>query len=116
MSGKRTVANLSVPDAETTARFYRDLFGLELKMDLGWIADLGSDERKRVQFSLMREGGSGAPVPDISIEVDDLDAMLEKVRQAGYEVEYGPADEPWGVRRFYLRDPEGRLVNVLTYI
>jgi catechol 2,3-dioxygenase-like lactoylglutathione lyase family enzyme len=70
----------------------------------------------RVQFSLMREGGSGAPVPDISIEVDDLDAMLEKVRQAGYQVDYGPADEPWGVRRFYLRDPEGRLVNVLTHL
>jgi catechol 2,3-dioxygenase-like lactoylglutathione lyase family enzyme len=42
--------------------------------------------------------------------------MLEKVRQAGYQVEYGPADEPWGVRRFYLRDPEGRLVNVLTHL
>jgi catechol 2,3-dioxygenase-like lactoylglutathione lyase family enzyme len=116
MTVKRIVANLAAPDVETTARFYRDLFGLELKMDLGWIATLGSDESMRVQFSLMREGGSGAPVPDISIEVDDLDAMLEKVRQAGYQVEYGPADEPWGVRRFYLRDPEGRLVNVLTHL
>ncbi|WP_420404017.1 VOC family protein [Nisaea sp.] len=116
MTVKRIVANLAAPDVEATARFYRELFGLELKMDLGWIATLGSDESMRVQFSLMREGGSGAPVPDISIEVDDLDAMLEKVRSSGYEIEYGPADEPWGVRRFYLRDPEGRLVNVLTHL
>lgn len=113
---KRIVANLAVPDAAATAKFYRDLFDLELKMDLGWIATLGSEEHMRVQFSLMREGGSGAPVPDISVEVDDLDGMLEKVKAAGYEIEYGPVDEPWGVRRFYLRDPEGRLVNVLTHL
>ena len=25
-----------------------------------------------------------------------------------------PADEPWGVRRFFLRDPAGTLVNVLV--
>ena len=85
-------------------------------MSWRWIATLGSEEHMRVQFSLMREGGSGAPVPDISVEVDDLDGMLEKVKAAGYEIEYGPADEPWGVRRFYLRDPEGRLVNVLTHL
>ncbi|WP_245577601.1 VOC family protein [Nisaea denitrificans] len=113
---KRIVANLAVPDVAATMKFYRDLFDLELEMDLGWIATLGSEEYMRVQFSLMREGGSGAPVPDISVEVDDLDGMLEKVKAAGYEIEYGPADEPWGVRRFYLRDPEGRLVNVLTHL
>ncbi|WP_319025114.1 VOC family protein [Nisaea nitritireducens] len=113
---KRIVANLAVPDVAATTKFYRDLFDLELEMDLGWIATLGSEEHMRVQFSLMREGGSGAPVPDISVEVDDLDGMLEKVKAAGYEIEYGPADEPWGVRRFYLRDPEGRLVNVLTHL
>ncbi|MEQ8333865.1 VOC family protein [Nisaea sp.] len=116
MTVKRIVANLEVPDVAATARFYRELFDLELKMDLGWIATLGSEEHMSVQFSLMREGGSGAPVPDISVEVDDLDGMLEKVRAADYEIEYGPADEPWGVRRFYLRDPEGRLVNVLTHL
>ncbi len=116
MSVKRIVANLAVPDVAATTKFYRDLFDLELEMDLGWIATLGSEEHMRVQFSLMREGGSGAPVPDISVEVDDLDGMLEKVKAAGYEIEYGPADEPWGVRRFYLRDPEGRLVNVLTHL
>lgn len=107
------------PDAQSAlsdamVRFYRDLFGLELKMDLGWIAGLDSDERKRVQFNLMRDGDRGTAVPDIAIEVDDLDTVLEKVEQAGLKVEYGPADEPWGVRRFYLRDPEGRLVTVLS--
>ena len=68
-----------------------------------------------VQVSIMSEGGSGTPVPDLSIEVDDLEAALARVKAAGIAIEYGPADEPWGVRRFYVRDPFGKLVNILVH-
>ncbi|MGO4841412.1 VOC family protein, partial [Rhizobiaceae sp. 2RAB30] len=61
------------------------------------------------------EGGSGTPVPDLSIEVDDVDDALEAMKRAGFVPEYGPADEPWGVRRFYVRDPFGKLVNILSH-
>ncbi len=54
-------------------------------------------------------------MPDISIEVDDLDAVLRRAAAAGLSIEYGPTDEPWGVRRFYLRDPFGRLINILVH-
>jgi len=54
-------------------------------------------------------------VPDLSVEVDDLDEALRRVRDAGLAIEYGPATEPWGVRRFYVRDPFGRLVNILAH-
>jgi catechol 2,3-dioxygenase-like lactoylglutathione lyase family enzyme len=49
------------------------------------------------------------------IPVDDLKAALARLRQAGFPIEYGPADEPWGVRRFYVRDPFGTLVNILVH-
>jgi catechol 2,3-dioxygenase-like lactoylglutathione lyase family enzyme len=52
----------------------------------------------------------------LSIEVDDIDGVLARVRAAGLPVEYGPADEPWGVRRFYVRDPFGKLVNLLMHL
>jgi catechol 2,3-dioxygenase-like lactoylglutathione lyase family enzyme len=69
-----------------------------------------------VQVSIASEGGSGTPTPDLSIEVDDLDAALKRVKQAGIPLEYGPAEEPWGVRRFYVRDPFGKLVNILVHL
>jgi len=50
-------------------------------------------------------------VPDLSIEVDDL----RRVRADAIASEYGPASEPWGVRRFYVRDPLGRLINILQH-
>jgi catechol 2,3-dioxygenase-like lactoylglutathione lyase family enzyme len=115
MKVKRIVANVAASDPGAAARFYRDALGLDLLMDLGWIATYGSDERMAVQVSFAAEGGSGTPVPDLSIEVDDLDAALERMRTAGVAIEYGPADEPWGVRRFFVRDPFGRLVNILAH-
>ena len=57
----------------------------------------------------------GTPVPDLSIEVDDLDETYDRVTSAGYRIDYGPSNEPWGVRRFYVRDPFGRLVNILAH-
>lgn len=115
MKVKRVVANLGVSDPAEAKRFYQDLLGLDLLMDMGWIATYGSDETMTVQLSFMSEGGSGAPVPDLSIEVDDLDAALAQVKKARIPIEYGPADEPWGVRRFFVRDPFGRLVNILSH-
>ena len=115
MTVRRIVANIATPDAAASKRFYQDVLGLDVLMDQGWIVTCGSDERMQVQISFMAQGGSGTPVPDLSIEVDDVDAVLDAMKGAGFAVEYGPADEPWGVRRFYVRDPFGRLVNILSH-
>jgi catechol 2,3-dioxygenase-like lactoylglutathione lyase family enzyme len=111
----RIVANLHAATVADARRFYQDILGLDLLMDLGWISTYGSDEHMTVQISIASEGGSGTPVPDLSIEVDDLDAALQRVMQAGIPIEYGPVEEPWGVRRFYVRDPFGKLVNLLAH-
>jgi catechol 2,3-dioxygenase-like lactoylglutathione lyase family enzyme len=115
MKVKRIVANISTPDVAAAGRFYHDVLGLDLLMDHGWIATFGSAEKMSVQVSFASQGGSGTPVPDLSIEVDDLDAALERMTRAGFPIEYGPADEPWGVRRFYVRDPFGKLINILAH-
>jgi catechol 2,3-dioxygenase-like lactoylglutathione lyase family enzyme len=115
MAVRRVVANIAVANTKDAARFYGDVFGLDIVMDLGWIVTFGSGQSMQVQLSVMTEGGSGTPVPDISIEVDDLDETLSRAVRDGYAIEYGPVEEPWGVRRFFVRDPFGRLVNVLTH-
>ena len=84
-------------------------------MDHGWIRTYAGSADMTVQVSVASEGGSGTAVPDLSIEVDDLDEVLRRVNAANLPIAYGPASEPWGVRRFYLRDPLGRLVNILQH-
>ncbi len=115
MKVKRIMSNTATSDLSKTEAFYGEILGLELLMDHGWFRTYGSDERMRVQVSFGTEGGSGTPVPDLSIEVDDIEAAIARFEEAGVPFEYGPASEPWGVRRFYVRDPFGKLVNILQH-
>jgi catechol 2,3-dioxygenase-like lactoylglutathione lyase family enzyme len=115
MRVKRIVANIATPDPNAAERFYRDILGLNVLMDMGWMTTLGSSAKMSVQLSCMSEGGSGAEIPDLSIEVDDVDEALTRMHGAKVPIEYGPADEPWGVRRFFVRDPFGKLINILQH-
>lgn len=116
MKVKRLVPLVRTQNVGLAGVFYRDVLGLDLLMDHQWIQTYGSNDKMSLQISFASEGGSGTPVPDISIEVDDLDTALERMKTAGFPIEYGPIDEPWGVRRFYVRDPFGQLVNILVHI
>lgn len=116
MKVKRIVANVEIATPEAAASFYGDILGLDLLMDHGWFQSYGSGEKMNVQVGFGSEGGSGTPVPALSIEVDDVGEALARFKSAGVPIEYGPADEPWGVRRFYVRDPYGRLVNILQHL
>jgi len=115
MRVKRIVANIETEDIAAARSFYQDVLGMDIVMDHGWMTTYGSSDKMTVQVSFARQGGSGTPVPDLSIEVDDVDAALAAMEAAGFPIEYGPVDEPWGVRRFFVRDPLGRLINILTH-
>lgn len=115
MTVKRIVPNIAATEVENVRRFYADLFGLNVVMDHGWIVTLASDETAQAQLSIATEGGSGTAVPDLSIEVEDVDAVYQRAKSVGHAIEYELTDEPWGVRRFFLFDPTGKLLNVLSH-
>jgi catechol 2,3-dioxygenase-like lactoylglutathione lyase family enzyme len=115
MTVLRIVANLAAPEPGKAAAFYRDLLGLELVMDHGWILTFAASAQQAAQLSIASEGGSGTEVPDISIEVDDVDEVHRRAAAGGYEIVYALTDEPWGVRRFYVRDPLGKVINILSH-
>lgn len=115
MAVRRIVANIAADNLGAADAFYRGVLGLEVGMDLGWIVTFVAEGSASPQVSIATEGGSGTVVPDISVEVDNLDEVHARAVRAGFAIEYGPATERWGVRRFYVRDPFGRLVNILTH-
>ncbi|MCB1444649.1 MAG: VOC family protein [Rhizobiaceae bacterium] len=115
MAVLRIVPNLRAADPPAFAAFYRDLFGLDIVMDHGWIATLAAPGPMSPQLSLASEGGGGTDVPAISIEVDDVDRMHALALDRGCAIVHPLTDEPWGVRRFFLRDPAGHIVNVLGH-
>ena len=115
MAVTRIIANLRAPDPVGLARFYREVFDLDLPFEMGWIAFLSKDSTQKIELHTASEGGSGTELPVISIGVDNLDAAEAAVRAAGAEVVYGPTSEEWGLRRFFFRDPAGNLVNVVDH-
>ncbi len=116
MTVLRIVTNVASEKTSDAASFYRDLLELEPIMDLGWIVTYSSSETMATQINIATEGGSGTPLPDISIEVDNVDAVYERAKLSKLEIVYDLTNEPWGVRRFYTRDPFGKLVNILQHV
>jgi catechol 2,3-dioxygenase-like lactoylglutathione lyase family enzyme len=109
-----------VPDLKSTrireaTTFYTTVLGLEVVMDHGWIVTLADPDRPEVQLSLMTHDDTAAVVPSASIEVDDVDAAYDAARKTGAEIVHELTDEPWGVRRFFVRDPDGHVINVLSH-
>ena len=115
MAVRRIVTNIGAESTEAAKAFYGDILGMRIAMELGWIVTFATDASTTPQISVATEGGSGTTVPDISIEVDDLEDVHQRMLDAGFIIEYGPMNEPWGVRRFYVRDPFGRLLNILAH-
>jgi catechol 2,3-dioxygenase-like lactoylglutathione lyase family enzyme len=109
-------ANLPVADIATAREFYRDYLGLsEEAMNLGWVARYTSaDGRASVQLV---SGDASAPQDSvISVHVGSgVDEAYAEARRRGYEIVHPLTDEPWGVRRFFVRAPDGNIINIVSH-
>lgn len=117
MTVRRIVPNHQVEsrkEMETSRDFY-GLLGFEKVMDMGWVTTMASPANPTAQISFFTEERTGPVVPDLSVEVEDVDAVYAQVVASGARVVHEIRDEEWGVRRFFVRDPGGRVVNVLSH-
>jgi catechol 2,3-dioxygenase-like lactoylglutathione lyase family enzyme len=112
---KRIVPDFQSSEPAASRRFYEEVLGLEVVMDLDWILTFAAPENPAAQVSVMRQDESASVQPDASIEVDDVDAAYAAARRLGYEIVHPLTNEPWGVRRFFVRDPNGKVLNILTH-
>jgi len=116
MDIRRVVPNLkaSAP-LERSRQFYEGVIGLELAMDLGWIISFRSRSNPTAQLAVLLNDATAPVHPDVSVEVEDVDAVYRKAEGAGAEIIHPLTDESWGVRRFFVRDPNGAVINVLSH-
>lgn len=115
MSVQRVVPDLLSRSLEEAKGFYGRVLGLEPVMDHGWIVTLADPSRPEVQISLMTHDETAPVVPSLSVQVEDVDAAYAAAAREGAEIVHPLTDEPWGVRRFLVRDPDGNVINVLGH-
>ena len=107
MRAKRVTANLRVADVDAAKSFYTDYLGLSTEeFNMGWVA--------RYTSPVSRDAKAPED-PVISVHTDDVDAAYEEAQKLGYEIVHPLTTEPWGVRRFLLRAPDGNVINIVRH-
>uniref|UniRef100_A0AAU3GKK2 VOC family protein n=1 Tax=Streptomyces sp. NBC_01401 TaxID=2903854 RepID=A0AAU3GKK2_9ACTN len=114
MSIRRVVPDIHSQDLEESRGFY-ELLGFQEVMNLGWVMTLASPSNPTAQVTFMSRDRTAPVIPDMSVEVDDVDAAYAVMRESDAEIVHPLQDEEWGVRRFFVRDPDGRVVNVVGH-
>jgi predicted enzyme related to lactoylglutathione lyase len=111
----KVLANLRVADIGAAKSFYADYLGLtNEEFNLGWVARFTSpDSRANVQ--LVTGDATAAEDSVISVATDDVDSAYTEAQELGYEIVHPLTTEPWGVRRFFVRAPDGNVVNIVSH-
>ena len=115
MTIKRVVPDITSERMDESRTFYTDFLGLNLAMDMGWILTFVSPTNPTAQITLLQASTSNVPNPNLSIEVEDVDAVHAKAVERGLQIVYLLTNEPWGVRRFFVTDPNGVVINVMSH-
>jgi predicted enzyme related to lactoylglutathione lyase len=110
------VANLPVADIDAAHSFYADYLGLDMEsFNLGWVAEFRSSDG-RACIHLVTRDATSPEDSVISVRVgDDVDEAYVEAQRRGYEIVHPLTDEPWGPRRFFVRAPDGNVVNIVGH-
>jgi predicted enzyme related to lactoylglutathione lyase len=111
----RVSTNLNVDDPTTGHEFYEEFLGLEKQFDMGWVASFRSPSNPSIQVTLVGQDRTAPEQSAMSVGVADVDAAYAEAQRRGYEIVHPLTHEPWGVRRFFVRDPHGVVVNVVGH-
>ena len=111
----RITADLGVADIAQAKAFYTGYLGLSTEeFDLGWVAR-HTAPGTRTSVQLVTRDASAPEDPVLSVATDDIEGAYEEARGLGYEIVHPITTEPWGVRRFFVRDPGGNVINIVSH-
>jgi len=114
MKALEAITNLHTEDVERARAFFRFLGLTEEGMNQGWVARFTSPDSGACVQVVTRD--ATAPEDSImTIKVDDVDTAYEQAQHRGYEIVHPLTDEPWGIRRFFVRSPDGQVINVARH-
>ena len=120
MTIRRAIPNLVTDDLATAREFYEGLLGFDVAMDEPGFTMFASPSNRTAQITVADRAqpglDRGISEAQISLEVQDVDALHAEAVSRGLEIVYPLTDEPWGIRRFFVRDPDGRVINVAMHM
>jgi predicted enzyme related to lactoylglutathione lyase len=115
MQATKVMANLRVADIAAAKSFYTDYLGLTSEeFNMAWVARYTSADRRAV-VQLVTRDATAAEDSVISVCTDDIDTAYAEAQELGYEVVHPLTTEAWGLRRFFVRAPDGNVINIVNH-
>ena len=116
MHPSAVIADLRVADIDRARWFFQDFLGLNVEsMNLGWVARYQSADGRAVVQLVTRD--ASAPIDaDLSVPVgDQIHQLWAMAQRYGLDIVHPLTTEPWGVTRFFVRTPDGIVVNLVSH-
>ena len=115
MKVNRVIPDIAVDDLDAAREFYVGFLGLsDEEFNLGWVARFTSPETG-ASVQVLTEDETGQTNPVASVLVEDVDAAFAEAQEQGIEIVHPLTDEEWGVRRFFVRAPDGNVFNIVAH-
>ena len=115
MQVNRVIPDIAVDDLDTAREFYAGFLGLsDEEFNLGWVARVTSPETG-ASVQVLTEDETGQTNPVASVLVEDVDAAFAEAQEQGIEIVHPLTHEEWGVRRFFVRAPDGNVFNIVAH-
>ncbi len=117
MAIRRIHPYLETDDIDASRSFYTELFGLQVTMESP-VLGLQAPDLTSAQVIVFPRGAE-TPAPDFGIDLGSpsaVDQAHARAQDRGLRVVYPLTDEVWGVRRFFVEDPDGHVINVLAHL
>ena len=105
---------MEVGDLARAKWFWTEAIGLDLLDDRGVYIAVGGNGGFAIGIEQGQRSEVSAEGPEITVRVDDVEALVDRLRALGVEIEEDPSDQPWGARHAWLRDPDGRRMSIYS--
>jgi len=124
MQIKKLTPNLIVRNVEASLKFYREVLGLESGMTVPEQAPyvFGSVTNGAVEIFFNDQKVVAAEYPKLAasigasltlyMEVDNLDAVLDRVKKAGAKISMPVTEQFYGMKEFAFEDGDGYTITI----
>ncbi|MEF9915333.1 VOC family protein [Streptomyces sp. P5-A9] len=113
---------LFVDGLDVTKRFYRQVFGVPVVFedDNSAVFEFGNTlidllrttaATELIEPARVAQADAGSRL-QLTLPVDDVDAMCKELAARGVTLLNGPMDRPWGIRTASFRDPGGHIWEI----
>ena len=106
---------MPVSALEPARTFYTDFLGLDVGFDLGWVANFHPPGNEATAVQLVTKDATAPVDSALSVGVSNVREAYAEAVERGYDIVHPLTTEAWGPTRFFVRTPDGTVVNIVEH-